>query len=308
MFTQKEHTLWVEKYRPTTLDEYVGNEHLKGRVRQYMETNDIPHLLLYGKAGGGKSTLAKMIVNSIDCDYLFINASDENGVDTIREKIKSFASSIGFRSIKVIILDEADYISAAGQAALRNVMETFSKSCRFILTCNYVEKIIDPVQSRCQTYQIIPPTKKEVAIQIGKILKAEGVEFQPKDLVPIIDSSYPDIRKIINTCQMETIEGKMTPDTQKLFDNDYKLKIIEELKSSSDKKTKFKNLRQIIIDSRVTDFSDLYTLLYEKVDEYSNGQVANVILILGDSTYKSQFVVDKQITVVATLIQILNTI
>jgi DNA polymerase III delta prime subunit len=308
MFNQSEHTLWVEKYRPTTLDEYVGNDHLKHRVRQYIESNDIPHLLLFGKAGGGKSTLAKMIVNSINCDYLFINASDENGVDTIREKIKSFASSIGFKPIKVIILDEADFISAAGQAALRNVMETFSKNCRFILTCNYVEKIIDPVQSRCQTFQIIPPTKKEVAIQISKILKAENVTFQPRDLVPIIDSAYPDIRKIINTCQLETIGGQLAPDTQKLIENDYKLKVLEELKSNSDKKTKFKNLRQLIVDSRATDFTDLYSLLYEKIDDYANGQVANIILILGDSTYKSQFVIDKQINIMATLIQILNLI
>jgi len=308
MFNQKEHTLWVEKYRPTTLDGYVGNDHLKQRVSQYMASNDIPHLLLFGRAGGGKSTLAKMIVNTIDCDYLFINASDENGVDTIRDKIKTFASSIGFRSIKVVILDEADYISASGQAALRNVMETFSRTCRFILTCNYVEKIIEPVQSRCQTFQIIPPTKREVAIQISKILQSENIEFQPKDLVPIIDSAYPDIRKIINTCQLETINGKLVTDANKLIENDYKLKVIEELKSKNDLKTKFKNLRQLIIDSRATDFTDLYSLLYDKVDEYATGQIANVILILGDSTYKTQFVIDKQITIMATLIQILNTI
>jgi replication factor C small subunit len=165
-------SLWVEKYRPNILDNYVGNESLKEKIKLYIEKGEIPHLLLYGKAGTGKTTLAKLIVKSIDCDYMIINASDENGVDTIREKIKSFSSSMGFKPFKILILDEADYLTANGQAALRNVMETFSGHCRFILTCNYVDRIIPPIQSRCQAFQIIPPTKKDVAIQISNILNA----------------------------------------------------------------------------------------------------------------------------------------
>ena len=160
------HTLWVEKYRPQNLDKYIGNEHLIEKAKVWIESGDIPHLLLYGKAGTGKTTLAKMLTNSIDCDYLYINASDERKLEMVREKVKSFASTIGFKDMKVIILDEADYITPTSQAALRNVMETFSKHCRFILTCNFVERIIDPIQSRCQSFQIIPPSKKEVAIHL----------------------------------------------------------------------------------------------------------------------------------------------
>ena len=129
-----EHSLWVEKYRPTDLSTYIGNEHLKDKVKVYLETGDVPHLLLYGQAGTGKTTLAKIVTKNIDCDYLYINASDENNVENVRTKIKNFASSIGFRDLKVVILDEADFLTPNAQAALRNLMETFSRHCRFILT------------------------------------------------------------------------------------------------------------------------------------------------------------------------------
>jgi len=305
---QKNHSLWVEKYRPNKLDDYVGNEHLKTKVAGYIETGDVPHLLLYGKAGTGKTTLAKLIVKSIECDYMIINASDENGVDTLREKIKNFASSMGFKPYKIMILDEADYLTGPGQAILRNLMETFSGHCRFILTCNYVEKIIEPVQSRCQTFQIIPPTKKDVAVQVSKILKNEEIQFDVKDLVPIIDAAYPDIRKILNTCQLNSNKGKLMVDVQNLLDNDYKAKIVEILSSKDDKRNKYMKLRQTIIDSKVTDFTDLYTTLYNKVEEYGGENTSNVILLLGDGVNKSATAIDKEIIAAATLIQILNII
>jgi len=303
-----DNSLWVESYRPVKLVDYVGNEHLKSKVEGYLETGDIPHLLLYGRAGTGKTTLAKLIVKSVDCDYMIINASDENNVDTVRNKVKNFASSMGFKKWKIIILDEFDYMSPNAQAILRNLMETFSQHCRFILTCNYVEKVIEPIQSRCQSFQIVPPTKKDVAVQISKILTSESVSFEPKDLVPIIDAGYPDIRKIINTCQMNSIKGKLQVDTQNLLENDYKMKVLEILKSSDDKRNKYMNLRQTIIDSRVTDFSELFTLLYEKVDEYASANTANVIIALSEGQNKHFNAIDKEIPMAATLIEILNLI
>jgi len=312
MFEYKEeninHSLWVEKYRPTKLADYVGNEHLKTKVSVFIENNDIPHLLLYGKAGTGKTTLAKLIVKSIECDYMIINASDERNVDTIRDKVKGFASSMGFKKWKVVVLDEVDYMSHLAQPMLRNIMETFSGHCRFILTCNYVEKVIDPIQSRCQAFQIIPPTKKDVAVQMSKILKAEEIEFDVKDLVPIIDSSYPDIRKVINTCQMNSHKGKLKIDVQNLLENDYKIKILDILKSNDDKRNKYMKVRQALIDSKVTDFSDLFTMLYDKVDEYAAENTSNVILLLSDGQYKCSSAIDKEIPTAATLIQILNAI
>jgi DNA polymerase III delta prime subunit len=305
---QSSNSLWCEKYRPKQLNDYVGNEHLKSKVEGYLESGDVPHLLLYGKAGTGKTTLAKLIVNSIDCDYMILNASDENNVDTVRNKVKNFASSMGFKPFKIIILDEFDYMTANAQAILRNLMETFSQHCRFILTCNYVEKVIEPIQSRCQTFQIIPPTKKDVAVQISKILNSEGVKFEPKDLVPIIDSAYPDIRKVINTCQLNSIKGELKVDTQNLLENDYKMKVLDILKSSDDKRNKYMKIRQTIINSKATDFTELFTLLYDKVDEYAPDKTSDVILLLSDGLYKSSMCIDKEIPAASTMIQIINTI
>jgi DNA polymerase III delta prime subunit len=305
---ENNHSLWVEKYRPTKLEDYVGNEHLKSKVEGYLESGDVPHLLLYGKAGTGKTTLAKLIVNSIECDYIIINASDENNVDTVRNKVKNFASSMGFKPFKIVIMDEFDYMTPNAQAILRNLMETFSRHCRVILTCNYVEKVIEPIQSRCQSFQIVPPTKKDVAIQMSKILKSENIEFDIKDLVPIIDASYPDIRKVINTCQLNSNKGTLKVDVQNLLENDYKMKVVDILKSKDDKRNKYMKVRQAIIDSKATDFSDLYTILYDKVDEYAGDNTAGVILLLGDGVSKSAIAIDKEIIAASTLIQILNTI
>ena len=311
-FEQKEemvdNSLWVEKYRPIKLDDYVGNEHLKEKVSGYIESEDVPHLLLFGRAGTGKTTLAKLIVKSIECDYMIINASDENNVDTVRNKVKNFASSQGFKKYKIVILDEFDYMTPNAQAILRNLMETFSKHCRFILTCNYVEKIIDPIQSRCQTFQIVPPSKKEVAVQLDKILKSEEIKYDVKDLVPIIDSSYPDIRKIINTCQLNSVKGVLKLSKNDLLDSDFKTKILDMLKASDDSRNKYMKIRQTVADSKVQDFTEMYSLLYDKVDEYASGKVSGVILVLAEGQHRDALAVDKEIPFMATILNIISTI
>ena len=303
-----QNSLWVEKYRPTKLDNYIGNSHLKEKVSNYLKSGDVPHLLFFGKAGTGKTTLAKLIVKSIDCDYMIINASDENNVDTVRNKVKSFASTVGFKDLKVIILDEFDYMTPNAQAILRNLMETFSKHCRFILTCNYVEKIIDPIQSRCQTFQIVPPSKKEVAVQLDKILKSEDIKYNVKDIVPIIDSSYPDIRKVINTCQLNSVKGVLKLSKNDLLDSDFKSKILDILKSSDDSRNKYMKIRQTVADSKVQDFTEMYSLLYDKVDEYASGKVSGVILVLAEGQHRDALAVDKEIPFMATILNILSTI
>lgn len=301
------HTLWVEKYRPNNLDTYIGNEHLKDKVSVYLESGDLPHLLLYGKAGTGKTTLAKILVNNIDCDYLYINASDENNVDTVRNKVKNFASTMGFKDYKIIILDECDYITPNAQAALRNLMETFSKHCRFILTCNFVERIIDPIQSRCQSFQIIPPSKKEVARHIHNILLEENVMSDMKDLKVLIDSGYPDIRRVINAAQRNVVKGKLKLDTTSIIQNDYKLKLLKILKTQ-DKKTAFKDIRQLLLDNKITDFADLFRLLYDEVDDWGKGHVAECILVIARYELSDTQVVDKEINAMAMLIELLGVI
>lgn len=306
MFGNVEHTLWVEKYRPDSLEGYVGNQNIVDKVKLYLQNGDVPHLLLYGDAGTGKTTLAKIIANHLDCDLLYVNASDENSVDTVRDKVKNFASTMGFHQWKIVILDEFDFMTPNAQAALRNLMETFSKTTRFILTCNYVEKIIDPIQSRCQMFAITPPTKKDVAVRVDHILKLEGVKFDMSDLVAIINSGYPDIRRILNTCQRQVIDGELKLDKQSLVEANYMTKLLELLKDNSDKKGKFQNIRQLLADSQVKDFSNLYKFLYDNLDEFATGHLAGVILIIAEAQYKDSFVVDKEINVMAMFVQLLN--
>ena len=301
------HSLWVEKYRPNKLDNYIGNDHLKSKVSVYLESGDIPHLLLFGRAGTGKTTLAKLLVNNIDCDYLYINASDENSVDVVREKVKNFASTLGFKDMKVIILDECDYITPNAQAALRNLMETFSKNCRFILTCNYVERIIDPIQSRCQSFQIIPPDRKQVAQHLANILNNENVQYDIKDIATIVNGGYPDIRRVINGAQRQVVSGKLTIDENTITQNDYKLEVLDILKTQ-DKKNSFQNIRQLLADSKVSDFSDLFRLLFDTVDDWGKGHIAECILILSKYQQSDAVVVDKEINVMAMFVEIIGSI
>ena len=309
MITREDHGLWVEKYRPSSLDTYIGNKHLKSKVSIYLESGDLPHLLLYGRAGTGKTTLAKLLVKNIECDYLYINASDENNVDTVRTKVKTFASTIGFQDLKIIILDECDYITPNAQAALRNLMETFSRHCRFILTCNYVERIIDPIQSRCQSFQIVPPSKKEVAVHLSNILKNENVTFKVDDIATIINGGYPDIRKIINTSQRQVINNVLELDEQEIILSDYKLKLLKVIQTKSKtRKEIFTEIRQILADAKVTDFADFFRLLYDEVDSYGKGHIAECILIIAKYESSDAHVVDKEINAMAMLIELLGVI
>ena len=275
-------TLWVEKYRPVELETYIGNDHLRDKVTIYLESGDLPHLLLYGKAGTGKTTLAKILVKHIECDYLYINASDENNVETVRTKIKQFASTMGFKDMKIVILDECDYITPNAQAALRNLMETFSKHCRFILTCNYVERIIDPIQSRCQSFQIIPPSKTEVAQRLNQILEEEEINFELEDLKILINSGYPDIRRVINSAQRNVVNGKLKLDISSIIQNDYKLKLLKILETQNKKN--------------------------DEVDGYGKGHVAECILIIARYELSDSQVVDKEINAMAMLIELLGVI
>lgn len=300
--------LFVEKYRPSELNDYVGNPEIKQRCQTFIDEDEIPHLLLHGKAGTGKTTLAKILTNNISCDHIYINASDENNVETVRNKIKGFASTVGFNKWKIIVLDEADYLTPNAQAILRNLMETFSNTTRFILTCNYVEKIIEPIRSRCQTFKIQPPSMKDIALRLSTVLTTENIGFNPKDVKFIIENDYPDIRKMLGTIQSNVVDGNLKLSNDLVSANDTENKIIDILQSDGSKKDKFVSIRQLLLDSGTNDYTNLYSLLYRRIDDYGVGNIAPIILEIADGENKSAFAVDKEITAMATLIKILDII
>ena len=304
----KEHNIWVEKYRPKDLKSYIGNQSLKESVQQWIEKKDIPHLLLYSSPGTGKTSLAKLIIKNIDCAYQYINASDERGIDTIRDKVQGFAQAASFAPIKIVILDEADYLTIQAQASLRNIIETYSLNTRFILTCNYIERVIDPIQSRCQIFKIIPPSKEIVCEQIIDILNKENITFNLEDVATIIKKNYPDIRKIITSCQGSILKEKLVLDNNTILDNNYLHKILKELQNINS--SSWKNIRQIITDSNISDFEECYRFLYDNLENYAKGKESQVIIKIEEYLYHANFRIDKEINImafIASLIEILNT-
>ena len=298
-----ENSLLVEKYRPKTLNNYVGNENIKKSISAYLNQNDIQNFIFYGPAGTGKTTLAKIIVNTLDCDHLYINASDERGIETIRDKVSSFASVASFKPLKVVILDEADFLTIQAQASLRNIIETFSRTTRFILTCNFVERIIDPLQSRCQVLKIVPPTKKDVAKHLNWICKEESIKHDINDLVPLVNQYYPDLRKCINTIQLSTQDNILKLDKSILVSSNYIDKVIDKLKQDKDT---FKEIRQIIADANVDDFDELFRALYERASEYVFAKEGTIATLINDHQYKANFRIDKEINVMSLINNIIN--
>lgn len=300
----KEHSLLNERYRPKDLSTFIGNPQLKNVISKQLSQNDIQNYLFYGSAGGGKTTLAKIIVGNLDCDYLYINASDTNGIDTIRDKVSSFASVMSFKPIKVVILDEADFLTIQAQASLRNIIETFSRTTRFILTCNFIERIIDPLQSRCQTFKIIPPTKKEVAVHLASICDKESISFEPSAIGKVVNKFYPDLRKMLNTIQASNANGQLTIDDSLLVSTSYLTAILGELQKD---KPSFTQIRQIIADSNIDDFEELFRFLFDNSDKYLPNKQGTVAILINEYQYKANFRIDKEINIVSLLQQIINT-
>jgi replication factor C small subunit len=299
----KKHTLFTEKYRPDTLEGYIGNDDFKSSLQQWIDTNDVPHLLLCGGAGTGKTTAAKLIVNNINCDYVYINCSDENGIDTIRDKVKSFASAASFKPQKVVIMDEADFLTINAQAALRNIIETFSLTTRFIFTCNYVERIIDPIQSRTILFELTPPSMQDVAFKCVEILNLEGVTYTKADIVRIVKQTYPDIRKSLNLLQSSIKNGELQQSREVTNFNQTSDQIITLLKGQNIKN--FIIIRQLVMDSNVRDYNELYRVLFERADEFTNSAIAT--LIIADYQYKSIMAPDKEITFCGCIAKLLTT-
>ena len=301
--SNNKHTLLNERYRPTTLDGYVGNEQLKTTIAKYLEQNDIQNYLFHGQAGTGKTTLAKIVINNLDCESLYINASDERGIETIRDKVVGFASVASFKPLKVVILDEADFLTIQAQASLRNVIETYSKSTRFILTCNFIERIIDPLQSRCQTFKIQAPTKSDVAKHLVNILETEKTSFDLEQIKSLVNQYYPDIRKMLNTIQASTIDNTLSLDKSTLTSTSYMSDVLKELTLD---KPNYTNIRQIIADAEVSDFDGLHRYLFDNSNQFLPNKQGTVAMIINEHQYQSNFRIDKEINTMSLIQNLIN--
>jgi len=299
----KQHSLWIEKYRSQTLEQYVGNDAVKNRISDCISKNDIPHFIFTGTAGTGKTTIAKLLVKNLSCDYLYINASDENGIDIIRDKVKTFASTSSFKPLKVIILDEADFLTHAAQAALRNIIEEYSISTRFILTCNYIERLIEPLQSRCEIHILKPPTKGDVARHIcTNILDVEEIKYNIQDVALLIKEYYPDIRSVIKYLQAGIVEGEYK---WIALNTTWTKQLVEILKKRD--KDAWYQVRQLVADSQVDDFQIAYSYMFEVLSEFSHGNDAQISVILDEYSWRANVIPDKEINFAAAISRILET-
>ena len=305
-----EHLLWTEKYRPRTVEECILPERLKAVFQEYVNQKEIPNLLLAGGAGVGKTTIAKAMCNEVGCDYMVINGSDENGVDTIRVKIKNYASSVSLSGgRKVVILDEADYLTPNAQAILRNAIEEFASNCSFIFTCNYKNKIIDPLHSRCAVIEfgLKNGEKAQMASaffkRITHILNTEKVEFDEKVIAEVVKKHFPDFRRVINELQRYSKLGKIDVGILSQIGDISLTQIVKHLKEKD-----FTSVRKWAATSEIdntTFFRKLYDALYDIVKPQS---IPQAVLILADYQYKQAFVADHEINLVACLTEIMANV
>ena len=301
-------TLWVEKYRPNTLEGYVfRDDNQKAQVEQWIKSKTIPHLLFSGAPGVGKTTLAKILLNTLDVigtDILEINASRENSVDVIRDKITNFVQTMPFGEFKVVLLDEADYISPNGQAALRGVMEMYHQSARFILTCNYPNRVIPALHSRCQGFHIERIDQTEFTTRVAKILMDEGVTPDLDVLDTYVKATYPDLRKCINMVQMNAQEGQLVaPNTADKSDADYKLEMVELFKAG-----KISQARKLVCSqARPDEIEDIYKWLYDNVALFGDeARQEKAILVIKQGLVDHTLVADPEINLAATMIKLQN--
>jgi len=298
--------LWTEKYRPKTLDQYVfRDEHQKKQIQTWVKDKSIPHLLFSGNAGIGKTTLAKILLNELqvnDLDVLEINASRTNSVDDVRAKIVNFVQMIPFGDFKVVLLDEADYLSPNAQAALRGVMEEYHTTARFILTCNYPNRVIPALHSRCQGFHIERVDQTEFTARVAEILMKEGVTPDLETLDTYVKATYPDLRKCINVVQMNAQNGVLLkPQKSDTGESDYKLGMVELFKAG-----KITEARKLVCSQvRPDEVEDIYKWMYDNITLFGNDtRQEKAIIIIKQGLVDHTLVGDPEINLAATMIKL----
>ena len=304
--------LWCEKYRPTTIDECVLPDSLKSTFKEFIQSGQVPNFLFSGTAGVGKTTVAKALCNEIGAEYLILNGSDEGRyIDILRDKVKSFASTISLTSArKVIIIDEADYLNPQSvQPFLRNFMEEFSENCRFILTCNFKNRIIEPLHSRCTCIEFKIDSKDTQRIsanffkRVINILNVENIEYDTKVVVALIKKHFPDYRRILNELQRYSVSGKIDSGILVAANAGIIDPLLDALREQ-----KFSEARLWVGSNTDIDTSELFRILYDRADEYlSQESIAGMILILADYQNRAAFVNDAEINIMAALVELMTS-
>jgi len=298
--------LWVEKYRPKTTDDYVWiDREQKNMVETWIKDKYIPHLLLGGNAGAGKTTLAKVLVNELGIDpaeFLHINASRDNGVDVLRNKITNFCSTMPMGPFKIVLLDEADYISPPAQGILRGVIEQYSDSVRFILTCNYPNKIIPALHSRLQTISFKRLDETEFTARLATILVTEGVDVDGETLKLYVKTTYPDLRKAINTVQMRSVTGKLEAPQTEDTEGDYKLLMIDLFRQGRIREARNMIIKQISLD----EYEDVFRFMYRNLDFWGKDEDTqdSALLLIRKGLVNHSMAADPEINLSATFVEL----
>lgn len=304
-----EEFIWAQKYRPRKIDDCILSNEIKTTFKNFVEQGSLPNLILYGPAGTGKTTIAMAALEELGADYMFINGSKDSGIDTLRNRIESFASSISLEGgRKFIIIDEADYLNPnSTQPALRGTMEEFSANCGFILTCNYVNRIIRPIRdSRCTQLQFLIPTdeKPKLALQFLKrimnILDTEKVEYDKQSVVKLIKLYFPDFRRVLNELQKYSSSGKI--DDSVLSKNETKIEDLVRILKDQD----FKSMRSWVVTNLNNDSTRVFRMIYDGLyDHIKESEIPQVVLTIADYQHKSAFVADQEINMVAFLTEMM---